>query len=75
LLQAIQAQVSVGVNIGLSIVISGQYDEDMNLRRRVVYREVPLFMKITDIMMMVDGDVRRYKQGDMKEETSWEMAW
>jgi hypothetical protein len=27
--------------------------EDMNLRRRVIYQDVPLFMKTTGIMMMV----------------------
>jgi hypothetical protein len=45
-------------------------------RRRVVYREVPLFMKITDIMMMVDVVMLEdTKQGDMKERNIMEMAW
>ena len=44
---AIQAQVSVGIHIGLpAVVISSQYERGYEpQRRRVVYREVPVVYK------------------------------
>jgi hypothetical protein len=61
---AVQAQVSVGVNIGLpSVVISGQYERGYEpQRRRVIYREVPVVYE--NHRHYHDGrccDVRRYE--------------
>jgi hypothetical protein len=58
-------------------VISGQYDEDMNLReKKSSLSRSSRFMKITDIMMMVDVVMLEdTKQGDMKERNIMEMAW
>jgi hypothetical protein len=67
---AIQAQVSVGVNIGLpSIVISGQYERGYEpQRRKVVYREVPVVYENHRHGRCCD--VRRYKTRRYGKETS-----